>query len=1122
VAAWLRRILTLILVIVLAVVGLATLDNALAPAVQLSSVTHGPPALSVVRALEVDEKASMLYAGSNAGVFKSSDGGMIWLPASNGMPGVDVQDLLFDRRTNTLYAVLFGVGLYRSSDGAQTWQPAGQGMRGSELLTLALDERDGLMVAGLRGYGFYTSLDNGQSWQTGGMGLTNMNLRALLPGRQPGELFAASEQGVFRSLQITTTWQSLTEREDEPPVSARSLALDTATGVLYAGTDQGMLKFEPEGDGYRMAEAGLTGESVQAVVLGTQPGVLYAGTLSGVYLTADGGATWSAASAGLGSTLVRALLLMDQGAALLAGTDSGVYRSTDEGATWQPAAQSPLARHAQALLVDEDGSLYAGTLGGGVFHSTDAGATWQPFSAGLRRTVIQSLAVDHGAGALYAATPQGVYRSSLGVAAWRLVGGRLEGEDVLSLSVDERRGTVYAVTANGDMFRSATAGTQWEQVQPSPGELPAGAFAARSADASSYSGAVYAGAYKGGVLQSLDGGFNWQQIGGDLPDLNVEVLMVDERNGTLYAGTLGGSVFRKLDDQSGWEQVGQSLPGNIVSLAVEGQGGALLAGLKAGLFSLAEGEQTWQPATSGMSHTSILALATHASSGTSYAGTVAGGVFRSVDSGQTWHAASGQDAANASLNDTDMRSIVADDASRALVVGTTGRGVFRADDGGAAWRVANAGLHELTSLSLAADRQGGALSLITQGGEYHSTDGAATWQSGTGGAANLLDLILTGNAFGFAGRLPSGELLWATSGGGSMWAHTAANLGLINATITTDQRAVAVWGTGLTQTEPGVATTRVPLAWLLVRAWVWSGWNWLALHVPGWWLLVLAVILLALLAAVMSRVRLSSRFSVPLPVALLTPGRSLRYASPRALDAAWPRWERLVQSQLYSYGEVRPIDLPRVPAPFRLYAMQRFAENHADQKSVRLEGKRLVASARIQMGRWMSAWQAIKDELRGQHLGWEQRKRTDQLADAFATALSLRASAPHDVESVRAYATAPVGAGASTGLPAPVALLFVADNEALSRTLQSLTTALNEVSGEQAIGLVIPLGRPGRDVDMVSQVRGAVAESEHERRLVVLNDTDVLDIMAAHDPVQALNTTLAAARAVALAKTQSR
>ncbi|HEY3342764.1 MAG TPA: hypothetical protein VGK81_12130, partial [Anaerolineae bacterium] len=91
-----------------------------------------------------------------------------------------------------------------------------------------------------------------------------------------------------------------------------------------------------------------------------------------------------------------------------------------------------------------------------------------------------------------------------------------------------------------------------------------------------------------------------------------------------------------------------------------------------------------------------------------------------------------------------------------------------------------------------------------------------------------------------------------------------------------------------------------------------------------------------------------------------------------------------------------------------------------------------------------------------------------------------------------------------------IALLFVADNEALKRTAGNIVEALDSLNMPGAQGLVISLGRPGRDVDVTSQVRGAVAalDQPQRARLKVLSNDEVIHIMSASDPVQTLKELL--------------
>jgi hypothetical protein len=1085
-ALW--RVLAVLLVIALFISGWATLENVTAPMVQPAYAATGPAGLAVVRRLERDSKTNTLYAGSNAGVFKSSDDGVTWTPASHGLPGIDVQDMLFDPQTSTMYTVLFGVGLFRSPAGEDNWQNISRGFRGSELLTVAVDQRTGVLYAGLRGYGLYTSKNGGASWETIGFGLSNTNIRALLTGPQPGEVFAATDLGVFHSTQITGTWDLLTGAPGH--VSAWSLLRDDSTGILYAGTEQGVLKLEPRNGDFLASLTGMTQGTVQALLLDAQTKVMLAGTLNGVYVSKDMSASWTPASNGLSSTLVHTLVQAPQGGGtmLLAGTDSGVFRSTDGAATWQAAALNPQARHVQAVLVNQPGGvMVAGTLGGGVFRSTDGGARWSPINVGLGNAVVQALGAEHGAGMLYAGTRKGLYRAALDSLNWTLASPRIADDDIQTLAVDERHGNVYAVNANGDVWRSSSGGTAWELVRA------LGNAFARTVAVSSYSSAVYVGAYKGGVLVSHDFGFTWYPLG-DLPDKNVETLAVDESNGTLYAGTLNGAVFKLVDERRGWQAMGDGLPGNVVALAVDEQSGALFAALKAGLYRIGPDERAWQPAMTGLSHTNVLALGVQQDSSTVVAGVMAGGLFLSTNNGSTWRPASD------GLTDTEMRNIVADDASGALYVSVTDRGVFRSDDGGQTWRVQNIGLSELNVRGMAASN--GTLTFITPQRQYQSADGAATWQARAATWGNPLDLLFTQNAYGMVSRLPSGELLWAASGGGELWARTAANPGMVRATVRTASdwsQFVGVWGAELAQMSAGVSLPRVPLAWMLVRWRVWQTLHTLSGLATGWWLVPLAVLLLALLLVVLGRVRLSRRFGVPLRVALLTPNRSVPYARPAALERAWPRWERAVQGELYGYGDVMPHDLPGVPGPFRLYALKRFAETYGGQQSMELTGNRLHATARDQMRRWVNAWQALRGVMLRQGAAWEDRKQVDTLAAAFAATLGLKLSAPRDVDAVRAYAAEERLAGRI-----PLALLFSADNEALARTLQNLSTALDTVGTAGTVGVVISLGRPGRDIDVTNQVRNTIAEFKQSKRLFILSNNDVLNLMAAHDPAQAL------------------
>lgn len=1089
----LRTVVTILVILTIAIPALAALDNALTPAVQLAHAADGPVAISAVRAFEYDGRTRTLYAGSNAGVFTSTDDGQNWSPASEGLPSMDIQGLLLDHATGDLYALVFGRGLYRLPNGSHTWYGAG-GFNGSALLSLDINQQTGTLYAGLIDYGIYVSPKGGNDWETIGMWLSNIIPYDILAGPQPGEVFVASNNGIYHSTQVTTTWDLLTGN-----ITTTALARDAQSGIIYAGSQQGVFTLTPEQGSYQVNLSGLTQSVVQTLLFDEQSGTLYAGTTTGIYRSHDGAATWEQANQGLTSLQVYAIYQKPFSQELFAGTDSGIFRSMDGGASWQAVNSTPYARHGQALLVNQpDNTLYTGTLGGGVFRSTDGGASWQPINTGLRNTVVQALGIDHNTNTLFAGTRDGIYRTDINTIDWTLVNPNLQGQEIVQIAVDERHGNVYAVTSMGDVWRSANAGTEWRIVEPLREEF------ARTVAVSSYDSAVYVGAYHGGVLASNDAGYSWSQIPNKASARDVEALAVDERNGALYVGGYDGLLYRVTDMNTSavWTDLGDGLPGSIVTLMVDEKTGAVFAALGSGLFQLWPDETEWLRTNTGMHHSNIMALGAHQPDGILYAGVLAGGVYRSIDSGSNWQYIS------AGLTDTDMRSIAVDDSSRNLLVNVTGRGVFEYNPDQESWSVMNVGLQVLSATQTLASNAAGGIDLMTTGGAYQLAGPAEGWQPQQGWLSDLPSWFLPQNAYGYVGRLPGGDLLWATRGGGAAWADAASNLGLINATIRQSPdgqgQVYAVWGAELTRADLGSGYGRVPLAWLYVRVWTSTIVARLDFAAPWWWAVVAGVIALGLVLWMLGRIRLSHSYKAPLVTALFAPQRLASVAKPEALDRAWPRWEHIIQNDLYAHGNVRANDLRGVPGPLRLYALQRFADAHGEEQGVTLKGDRLHAKGRTYIREWVDAWQAARADLQRDGARWQNRKHTGALAKALASMLNLQTLPPKENDSVTAYATR-AAAGASSAAP-NVALLFVADNEALKRTAQNIVDALDSLDVPGAQGLVISLGRPGRNVDVTSQVRSAVADLDEAQRarLKVLSNDDILHMMDTPDPVRAL------------------
>jgi photosystem II stability/assembly factor-like uncharacterized protein len=214
-----------------------------------------PPSFS---ALAVDAgAASTAYAGSNVGVWRTQDGGRRWrrLDAGPDVVGFLAAD---PRLAGTVYAGAPGALLVTRDEGA-TWQDAGldplpqvavsaMAFPGGRVVYAATKAvaGDGDEPRPRVGDGVYVSSDDGETWTLRSTGLADRHVGALAADpRRRSVLYAATEGGgVHRSLDGGRSWR---RRGPGPRVAARrspiavsALAVDPATGALYAATSSGL------------------------------------------------------------------------------------------------------------------------------------------------------------------------------------------------------------------------------------------------------------------------------------------------------------------------------------------------------------------------------------------------------------------------------------------------------------------------------------------------------------------------------------------------------------------------------------------------------------------------------------------------------------------------------------------------------------------------------------------------------------------------------------------------------------------------------------------------------------------------------------------------------------------
>jgi photosystem II stability/assembly factor-like uncharacterized protein len=108
-----------------------------------------PEGSAIIYAIAIDpSNTSVLYAGTDAGLYKSLDAGTNWVLTGSELAQTSVSSLAIDSvKTSTLYAGT-SQGAFRSTDGGVTWQPFNQGLSAKPVRSLAADSAGRLLYAG--------------------------------------------------------------------------------------------------------------------------------------------------------------------------------------------------------------------------------------------------------------------------------------------------------------------------------------------------------------------------------------------------------------------------------------------------------------------------------------------------------------------------------------------------------------------------------------------------------------------------------------------------------------------------------------------------------------------------------------------------------------------------------------------------------------------------------------------------------------------------------------------------------------------------------------------------------------------------------------------------------------
>ncbi|MBV6625833.1 MAG: putative baseplate assembly protein [Rivularia sp. (in: Bacteria)] len=391
----------------------------------------------------------------------------------------------------------------------------------------------------------------------------------------------------------------------------------------------------------------------------------------------------------------------------LAEDVGGFFVWNADESKWQRQNQGLTNTNIQALAIDKSKNKYYIGTNQGVFHSFGNNQAnnhiWEPLQTkGLEETDIQSLWIHPKNKSIFVGTPSGIFNYS--DSGWKSKNQGLVHKNVQTLvsyfNQEEDTISIFAGTFDGGVFVSRNNGDSWNSTGLTNVDIQTLVVNAN--------GHLFAGTFQKGIFYSENQGNSWRQL------TNIE-----RGTGTISSDNITVTGVGLNSEQL---QVGDIINAGgqtrtIVSINNETQIFTVDTAFRPDLP-----ERTAFTINTGLTNLNItsLLILPQEEEMILFAGTGGSGVFRSQDSGKRWQ------QVNTNLKDLEIRTLAANssnDSNNKIFVGTARKGIFHSVDNGDSWQAINDNLTntDVKAIAISADNNiiaAGNGILVSQDGFY--------------------------------------------------------------------------------------------------------------------------------------------------------------------------------------------------------------------------------------------------------------------------------------------------------------------------------------------------------------------------------------------------------------------
>lgn len=511
-------------------------------------------------------------------------------------------------------------GLYKSADGGSSWTKissttfstnyfnACDVVPFSSTTIILATEPNGSTLGGI-----YRTTDGGTSWNEITASLPTASYSRIAFAKDPNNTNTAFAQfesqnygspdyglsGIFKSTDAGATWTALTKPPNINSTGGISflskqgwydnvIAVDpfNSNNLYVGGVD--MMKSTNGGASWSQLTYWTSSYGTPVIhadhhAISFDPGtanIVYAGDDGGIQKTTDGGSTWSSLNNNLAITQFYGGAVYPTGTSYSGGTQDNGHLQFASGTSWNEVFGGDGGYAAQDQgnpLVSYEEYVYLQ-----MSKTNDGGSTWNSCTSGLTDAgnsgiclFISPFSMDLQNSAVLAAGSYRVWLTSNSAASWTLVSPPMVDTGYVSAVTIANAASPFlgfAGSSKGHVYKCSSLiqanGTSntWTNITPPTGN---GAYVRRiSIDPNNQQNiyVCYSGYNNDGltptrhIFYSTNQGTTWTDKSGDLPDVPVHSLLVDNTtSSTLYIGTETG-IYQSVNGGTNWTAATSGMP----------------------------------------------------------------------------------------------------------------------------------------------------------------------------------------------------------------------------------------------------------------------------------------------------------------------------------------------------------------------------------------------------------------------------------------------------------------------------------------------------------------------------------------------------------------------------------